>query len=649
MSSNAKENNYLNPLRKVFVNFLILLLITIFFMQTNLNITASSSETLEWSVTLIFYEKDGANSNVVFGEALDASDGQDSYDTPSPPPSIPPYIRTWFDSDLNEPYNNLFKDIRIYPDESKIWDLYVQWVPSDFTSSSDFTISWSISEISASKYDSVVLFDYDNDIVVADMQLENNYTYTSSAMKPYYFQIICNSTSVSSNHPPYQPSDPYPQNGKIDVNLDTTLAWTGGDPDDGDIITYDVYFGTIPIPPMVSNNQSAVTYDTDILSYSTTYYWQIVAWDNQDLTTEGLIWYFTTKPPPLKNKPPIADLNGPFQGYENQTITFDASKSIDSDGIIEYYRWDFTNDNIWDTEWVEETTQTYVYPIAGNYTVRLQVKDNMGAINTTNSIVTIISIPDDNIIPVAYANGPYLGLINQSILFDASDSYDPDGTINGYLWDFGDETNNSDMISPHVYTTKGAYTVTLIIVDNDGLTDIDKTTAYIFTTDSDGDGWGDDEENRYGTDSNNSLDYPLDTDNDHIPDSEDDNDDNDGLSDKLEEKLGSDPKNMSDVIDISINGIRHFLIDTNKDGKSDIFYNSRSGKTTEVDHNGKNQYLLDEDGDGQWDYLYDHTYGTLSSYQREISSSFSVLPVAILLIILLLLLIFVTRMIYRKS
>ena len=67
---------------------------------------------------------------------------------------------------------------------------------------------------------------------------------------------------------------------------------------------------------------------------------------------------------------------------------------------------------------------------------------------------------------------------------------------------------------------------------------------------------------------------PLDTDNDHIPDSIDDNDDNDGLSDKLEIKLGSDPKNNSDVLAIKINDAIHFLIDIDMDGESDLFYNS---------------------------------------------------------------------------
>ncbi len=50
------------------------------------------------------------------------------------------------------------------------------------------------------------------------------------------------------------------------------LGWTSGDPDAGDTVTYDVYFGTSDNPPLVSNDQSATTYDPGTLSYSTHYY-----------------------------------------------------------------------------------------------------------------------------------------------------------------------------------------------------------------------------------------------------------------------------------------------------------------------------------------------------------------------------------------
>jgi len=651
MFNNTKVKFFFSPFFKIVIFVLIFLFLFSFFISSDFFITVNSVSTIEWSATLYFNEPGGENNYVLFGEASDASDGQDSYDIPSPPPGIPSYIRSWFNSGLNEPYDSLLNDIKKYPDDSKIWDFYVQWVPSDYVSSSNITISWDISDISTSEYEFVILYDYDNDIIITDMQIDNNYTYSSSAMIPYHYQIICNSSSTPSNNPPNQPSNPYPQDKAMTVNIITTVTWTGGDSDEGDIVTYVVYFGKIPNPPIVSINQSSESYNPGTLSYSTKYYWKIIAWDNHGLSTEGSIWQFTTESqlPPPQNKPPIADTNGPYQGYVNQTITFDASNSYDTDGVIKYYRWDFTNDGKWDTDWIEETTITNVYPNAGNFQLKLQVKDDFGATNSVISQVTILSKDKDKKIPIADANGPYLGIINQSIAFDASGSYDIDGIIVSYTWDFGDGIKNNDIKATHIYTTQGIYTVSLLVVDNDGLTNVDKTTAYISYLDSDGDGWGDDEENKYGSDPNDSEDYPLDTDNDHIPDSEDEDDDNDGLSDDLEEKLGSNPKEKSDVLSFNVNGITHFLIDTNKDGISDLFYNTRSGKSTKVDYKGNNQYLIDEDGDGKWDYLFETSYGTITPYKEE-EFSFPLLPLlAIISIGLILLIIIVIKIFYKKS
>jgi hypothetical protein len=78
--------------------------------------------------------------------------------------------------------------------------------------------------------------------------------------------------------PPYQPSNPNPVNGSMDVSVNVDLDWTGGDPD-GDQVKYDVYLGTTSMPPIVVSNQSITTYDPGLLNFNTTYFWKIVAWD----------------------------------------------------------------------------------------------------------------------------------------------------------------------------------------------------------------------------------------------------------------------------------------------------------------------------------------------------------------------------------
>jgi outer membrane protein assembly factor BamB len=83
--------------------------------------------------------------------------------------------------------------------------------------------------------------------------------------------------------------------------------------------------------------------------------------------------------------------------------------------------------------------------------------------------------------PVADANGPYTGTEGIPVTFDASGSYDPDGTIISYEWNFGDSTTGTGVNPTHTYTQYGTYTVTLTVTDNLGETDTDTTTATITT------------------------------------------------------------------------------------------------------------------------------------------------------------------------
>ncbi|MEM7164983.1 MAG: PKD domain-containing protein [Planctomycetota bacterium] len=54
--------------------------------------------------------------------------------------------------------------------------------------------------------------------------------------------------------------------------------------------------------------------------------------------------------------------------------------------------------------------------------------------------------------------------------FDATTSFDPDGTVVSYAWDFGDGATDTGAVVSHEYDCFGEFTVTLTVTDNSGFT-----------------------------------------------------------------------------------------------------------------------------------------------------------------------------------
>ena len=184
-----------------------------------------------------------------------------------------------------------------------------------------------------------------------------------------------------------------------------------------------------------------------------------------------------------KNLPPVADAGGPYSANTNQYVVFDGSNSYDTNGTITGYRWDFENDGIYDTDWSMNPSEIYIYNIAGEYTVKLLVRDDDGTTDYDFSTVTVTM----NQVPVADPGGPYLSYVNTPITFDGSGSYDPDGRIIGYRWDFNSDSiydTNWILYGPsYSYSKAGIYTATLEVIDDDGEHNFGTTTVTIKSND----------------------------------------------------------------------------------------------------------------------------------------------------------------------
>ncbi|MEA3478141.1 MAG: PKD domain-containing protein [Bacteroidota bacterium] len=191
------------------------------------------------------------------------------------------------------------------------------------------------------------------------------------------------------------------------------------------------------------------------LSVGTTYYF--TAQLRYDSTViEGTETAFTTsKCPPVclfkctTNTPNVGEL-----------VEFDASASYDPDGEIVSYKWDFG-----DGDDAEGMVARHSYSKRKTYTVKLTVIDDVGAESSTEKIIVIYIIHP----PIgAFRYAPGKPMVLESVEFNASASYDPDGEIVSYKWDFGDGEDAEGMVARHSYSKRNTYTVKLTVTDDEG-------------------------------------------------------------------------------------------------------------------------------------------------------------------------------------
>ena len=88
--------------------------------------------------------------------------------------------------------------------------------------------------------------------------------------------------------------------------------------------------------------------------------------------------------------------------------------------------------------------------------------------------ITLLVLPagTPNTPPVAVATTtPGSGIAPLTVTFNGSGSYDPDGSIAAYSWNFGDGSPANTNVAPsHVYQTAGSFTAVLTVTDNRGAT-----------------------------------------------------------------------------------------------------------------------------------------------------------------------------------
>ncbi len=181
------------------------------------------------------------------------------------------------------------------------------------------------------------------------------------------------------------------------------------------------------------------------------------------------------------NQPPTAVITAPTVGDPGQPVLFDGRMSSDVDGSIDRYEWVLGVGG--PAAQGPQVSHTFVMP--GTYEITLAVTDDRGARSTTTHTIEIGSAPM-NRAPVANAGMDRSVGVGAAVSFDGSMSFDADGSIATYDWNFGDGSMASGAMATHTYNVEATFRVTLTVTDDMGLTGTDTATITVGTQNYDG-------------------------------------------------------------------------------------------------------------------------------------------------------------------
>jgi len=151
----------------------------------------------------------------------------------------------------------------------------------------------------------------------------------------------------------------------------------------------------------------------------------------------------------------------PADGRAPLLVQFTAAVANEGGPLVEY-AWDFGDGTQHTSASASPVGHEYTRP--GTFEVQLVVTVDDETTCSDSTTVTVENRP------------PYVScrlssdtpVVGERVLFDGSGSFDADGELVDFAWDFGDgETARGTRVS-HVYDEIGVYTITLVVEDDAG-------------------------------------------------------------------------------------------------------------------------------------------------------------------------------------
>jgi len=183
------------------------------------------------------------------------------------------------------------------------------------------------------------------------------------------------------NYPPNPATNLRPKNGANGVPVNATLKWNGSDPNEGDTLRYDVYFGLYDPPTKQTTKQLEREYDPyeeDDMQLYETYYWKIGTWDKSGEYSETAVHSFKTG---VNYEPTDPVINGPSEGGTGVKYDFKFVSTDPEDNLIKYtVEWgDGTTNQTTLVPNGTEVTLSHSWATKDTYTIRARATDEFGA------------------------------------------------------------------------------------------------------------------------------------------------------------------------------------------------------------------------------------------------------------------------------
>jgi len=226
---------------------------------------------------------------------------------------------------------------------------------------------------------------------------------------------------------PDTPSDPSPSDQSSDIPSESVLSWIGGDPDEKDTVTYDIYLGTSDTPTKIASRHTSTTYNPGSLNYTTTYYWKVVAMDNHGTRSEGPVWHFTTRDEPTGTI--LVNINLPEATYTLTGPAIYNGSGISwskTDAVIGEYTVTYNSVVCWESPLseVQILAENETITFTGDYTI---TETPINA-HTTPPVQTW---SNNNTVATSWTAGSDCGngVAGYSYLWDTSATTEPDNTV----------------------------------------------------------------------------------------------------------------------------------------------------------------------------------------------------------------------------